>query len=183
MDQVETLSERVWCRWGQKKKHAYLKILTNKHREQKNSLLTFVWMPCCVFGGKGISLELQKLLLLVSCELFLLLQVPTSFKLFLTVTSFCHWTADGASHPSPTGTFGGEGVDENGLFWQSQVKRVRGSSDAPGKVGPHQDRDSLFNFYWLCNISIRSANDINKLGGGVWSHESLGRVGRVDYEM
>ncbi len=53
-----------------KKKHAYLKILTNNHREQKNSLLMFVWMPCCVFWGKGISLELQKLLLLVSFFFF-----------------------------------------------------------------------------------------------------------------
>lgn len=75
------------------KKYAYLKILKKTIRSKKNCSLLFVWTPCCVLGGKGIPLELQKLLLLASCELFLLLQVPTSFKLFLTVTSFCHLPA------------------------------------------------------------------------------------------
>lgn len=179
MDQVETLSERVRRRWGRfvrtKNMRTWISWQKKKHKEQKNCSLLFIWTLCCVLGGAREFLWSCR-----SCCFWLLASFFFFFKCPPASNSFLQWRLsvtypqDGASHPSPPGTFGGEA---GGRKWFMTIANQKGSGciGRPRTVGPHQDRDSLFNFYWLCNISIRSATDISKLC--VWGLESLGRGG------
>lgn len=144
------------------KKHAYLNILTKKKKKKsirsKKTVRFFSSGRCVVFwGAREFLWSCRSCCFWLHASFFFFFKCPPASNSFLRWRLSVTYPQDGASHPSPPGTFGGEAGGRKWFVMTIANQKASGCIGRPRTVGPHQDRDSLFNFYWLCNISIRSA--------------------------